>query len=199
MISHQYKCIFIHQRKAGGYSIISDFGFQIREVEWHLYNDGTLSEEWKFRKTIAKGYIVFTVVRNPWDRFISGWKYLNNYRDKTLAEVLQEASNIKGPRDYKHLVRPQLDILMNEKGIFVPDYVLRFENLQEDYNKLSHIIGKKESTLPRLNETSHEHYTAYFDSKTKKTFEALFKKDIDFFGYKFGKDCSNVKFSSKDL
>ncbi len=38
--------------------------------------------------------------------------------------------------DYRHLTRPQLDILIDKNGRFVPDYVIRFENLKEHKMKL---------------------------------------------------------------
>jgi hypothetical protein len=73
MICHDYKCIFIHQRKCAGVSIIHAFGFEPSDPEWYSMNDGVLSPEYE---SAPSGYFQFSVVRNPWDRFISGWKYL---------------------------------------------------------------------------------------------------------------------------
>src|SRR5439155_3241285 len=73
VICHAYNCIFVHQRKCAGISIIRAFGLDPSIPDWHFMNDGALSAEY----TLAPpGYFRFSVVRNPWDRFVSGWKYL---------------------------------------------------------------------------------------------------------------------------
>ncbi len=73
MIDHTYKTIFIHQRKCAGASIITSFGCQPQNEEWGAFNDGVLSSIWSERDP---AYFVFAVVRNPFDRLLSGWKYL---------------------------------------------------------------------------------------------------------------------------
>jgi len=183
MISRAYKCIFIHQRKVAGSSIITSFGITTQEPEWHLFNNGTLSDEWARRDKLAPGYTIFTAVRNPWDRFISGWKYLEKYRNRPLAEVLRDLPT-EG-HDYRHLVRPQLDILVDADGKFVADHVLRFETLAADYARLCERIGKKDATLPVLNTIAHGDYHEYYTPETAAAVGELFKKDIEFFGYRF--------------
>ena len=183
MISHQYRCIFIHQRKTAGYSIISNFGFTDRQPEWHAFNEGTLSKEWLTKDKVAPGYRIFTVIRNPWDRFNSGWKYLKAYRDRPLADVLRDLP--KSGHDFRHLTRPQLDILTDATSRFVPDYVLRFEHLAEDYARFCELIDKPERTLPRLNSTKHGHYSKYYDATTIEMVRDRFRKDVEFFGYDY--------------
>jgi hypothetical protein len=46
---------------------MTSFGLTDAQPEWHLFNNGTLSDEWRRRDEIAPGYRVFTVIRNPWD------------------------------------------------------------------------------------------------------------------------------------
>ena len=185
MISHKYRCIFIHQRKSAGCSIITSFGITPDEPDWHIFNNGTLSEEWRQRHELAGGYTVFTVVRNPWDRFVSGWKYLAALRDRPLLDVLRNLPPPETGHDYRHLTRPQLDILLDEEGKFAPDYVLRFENLAEDYARFCRVIGKKDTQLPRLNVTTHKRYDDYFDEHALDLFSRHFERDIEFLGYDF--------------
>ncbi len=100
LISHEYKCVFVHQRKAGGLSLIDSFGISKDQPGHHLLGDGVLSCGksgcWKDKQRIAPRYHMFTVVRNPWDRFVSAWKYLGAYNNKSLPEVLQIL-----PRNYE--------------------------------------------------------------------------------------------------
>lgn len=59
-------------------------------------------------------YFVFSVVRNPWDRFVSGWKYCPGTRSRTVREVLLDLP--QEGHDYRHLTRPQVDILFDAQG-----------------------------------------------------------------------------------
>jgi hypothetical protein len=43
MISHRYRCIFVHQRKCAGTSIIRAFGLGPEHPDWHVANDGVLA------------------------------------------------------------------------------------------------------------------------------------------------------------
>lgn len=197
MISHKYRCIFIHQRKAAGCSIITSFGLHEKDPDWHRFNEGTLSEEWQRRREIAPDYLVFAVIRNPWDRFVSGWKYLPATRKKPLLKVLKNLPTAATGHDYRHLTRPQLDTLVDERGVFAPDYVLRFENLAEDYAKFCEVIGKQDKSLPRLNTTSHQGYADYFDSASIALFNARFRKDVDFLGYNFSGAMDHANLNGK--
>ena len=182
MISHKYRCIFIHQRKTAGTSIIHSFGYTGRDREWHMFNDGTLSEEWQRKDEIAKDYLVFTVARNPWDRFISGWKCLPYYQDLSLDGVIANLPQEGAP--YRHLTRPQLDILIDAEGNFVPDIVIRFDTLREDFREVCKQIGKP-FHLPRMNSTSHRSLKEYTSQAQIDFVRRHFKKDIDFFSYQF--------------
>lgn len=182
MICHKYKCIFIHQRKAAGTSIIRSFGYTPQDMEWHLFNNGTRGNKWPLKDQIAKDYLIFTAVRNPWERFISGWKYLPAYRDLPLDEVM--ANLPTEGHDYRHLTRPQMDILVDANGRFVPDVVLRQETLEDDYRELCKLLGKP-FDLPVINKTNHDSLSEYKTQAQIDFIRQHFKHDIEFFGYEF--------------
>ncbi|MCI5142064.1 MAG: hypothetical protein D3909_10155 [Candidatus Electrothrix sp. ATG1] len=182
MISHHFKCIFIHQRKNAGSSIISSFGITPEQKEWHIFNDGVLSEnpDWKEKLSFYNDYFVFSVIRNPWDRFISGWKYCESTRNKELIDVINDLP--KTGHDYRHLTRPQIEILLDKDGKLITDYLIRFERLQDDFDIVCDRIGKPRYNLPKKNATQHDHYTSYFrDTDILSRFESHFTKDINFF------------------
>ncbi len=184
MICDRYKCIFIHVRKNAGSSIIRSFGYKPKDREWNLFNEGTLGQEWNLYRERYHDYLVFTVVRNPWDRFVSGWKYLADYKHLSLDEVI--ANLPREGHDYRHLTRPQLDVLVDKEGRFVPDVVLRFETLEHDFKNLCKQLGKP-FDLPKVNTTGHNSLKEFTSQYQIDFIRRHFKKDVDFFSYEFEK------------
>ncbi len=182
MIDHRYRTIFIHQRKCAGISIIRAFGVAPRTVEWNAYNDGVLTLNWEWRD---RSYFVFSVVRNPFDRLISGWKYLKRMRDRTLLDVLRNPP--KSGLDYRHLTRPQVAILRDpNSGHLVAGDLIRFESLQADFDRICDRLGKPKVPLGHDNPSSRTAgYRDYFDTETRKLAEDMFADDLATFGYTF--------------
>lgn len=185
MISHRYRCIFIHQRKNAGSSVITSFGLDPKDPDWHAYNDGFLSPGWEKRGNAIRDYLVFTVIRNPWDRFVSGWKYLDATRNRPLLDVLREFPGNYNPHDYRHLCRPQSDTLVDRSGRLIADFVLRYEHLARDYELLCERIGKTDRKLPHLNSTKHRNYRTLYDDEARELLGRHFSKDIELLGYDF--------------
>lgn len=192
MINHEHKCIFIHVTKNAGTSIILAFGRKWRD-ESHdtaFLNDGVLSEQSKKRWESAmlqyKDYFVFAVIRNPWDRFISGWKYCASTKDKDLDTVLSHLPTFEeNAHDNRHITVPQRQRLY-DGNILIPDFLIRFENLQADFNLVCDKIGKPRVKLAKENSTEHDHYRTYFNTPERRAkFESLFGIDIETFGYTF--------------
>lgn len=180
MLDHTYKCIFIHQRKVAGTAIIQAFGLTPKQPDWHIFNDGTQSPGWDKRPS----YFVFSAVRNPFDRLVSGWQYLRATNKQSLLDVLLDPPADGAP--YRHLTRPQVAILRNPIGQLVTDNLIRFERCQEDFDSICDRIGKPRQQLPRVNVgRRHTDYRCYFDDDTRKLAEAMFRDDLETFGYSF--------------
>jgi len=182
MISHEHKCIFIHQRKCAGVSIIHSFGITSPEnPDWHFMNDGVLSHDYHVR---PPDYHRFTVVRNPWDRFVSGWLYCEDTRHVPLRDLLRNLPLLG--HDYVHLTRLQRDVLYDQVGYLVVEDLVRFESLQADFDRVCDKIRKPRAKLPELNRQSHPPYQTYFASQIDRDlFRRHFQRDLDAFGYDF--------------
>ena len=79
----------------------------------------------------------------------------------------------------------QLDWLIDSNDRVQMDYICRFENLQEDFNKVCDDIGFPKTELPYYNKSNHLHYSTYYDEETKDIVARRFSKDIEYFGYQF--------------
>lgn len=82
---------------------------------------------------------------------------------------------------------PQTEILCDESGNLLVDFVGRHETIQEDLNKLSNILGYEinlgYSQVSR--KTNHTHYKQAYTSRTREIIEKVFQKDLEFFNYSF--------------
>ncbi|MEO5671701.1 MAG: sulfotransferase family 2 domain-containing protein [Ramlibacter sp.] len=124
----------------------------------------------------------FAVVRNPYDRFVSGWKYLHSTREMSLDHLL---SNLpaQGP-DHVHLTMRQWDFL-NIDGQFPDIHLLRFEELQNGLDELCDLLGIEKRKLEVLNKTPGErlHYMDYFSQQHRATVADRYRLDFETFGY----------------
>lgn len=164
------------------------------------------------RNEIKEGddFFKFAFVRNPWSRILSCYKNrisddpnLNHgiYEDgvfkpwkqmygpkfwagMSFKEFVNEVFLISGEFAESHF-RSQHTFLTDSKGELLPDFIGKFENLQEDFNIVCKEIGIKAVTLPRLMNSDHKHYSKYYDEETKILIGRRYKKDIELFGYEF--------------
>lgn len=143
-------------------------------------NDGVLSPEYI---SAPAGYFRFSVIRNPWDRFVSGWKYCTTTRQRSLHDVLTNMPS-EG-HDYRHVTRPQHAILYDDNGRLVVDYIIRFESLQRDFDQVCDIIGKPRRILAHDNRGTRTHYSDYFDENSRRIFPRHFGKDVELFQYDY--------------
>jgi hypothetical protein len=159
-------------------------------------DDGVRTEqsqkEWFEARQKYPDYFTFACVRNPWDRFVSGCKHVYGVSFTSAEDVLMNMpapytnpSGLLVENEYLHVAVPQYQYLYHD-GKCVVDFLMRFENLQPDFDAVCDKIGKPRMVLPHVNKTEHEHYSTYFKSvKALAIFDALFCIDIDTFRYIF--------------
>lgn len=176
------KATFIHIPKTGGSSI----------TKWYLKNILSVVEFEKYEYILPEHIfsseieniapITFTIVRNPWDRLVSMYTFLQQnmslLQECTFKDfVLYEIKNISFGNH--KLTTPQIRWI--EPGV---THLLRFENLEEDFKIIQDIFQCYEP-LPVHNQTHHDHYRNYYNDETRQVVAEIFKEDIEAFGYEF--------------
>lgn len=151
----------------------------------------------------------FAMIRNPWDRFVSGWydKISQEKQGKrkkagqrggvkltdNQVESFQDIENFArfvathDPRTLNIHFRPQ-SLLIDLNAV---DYIGRFENFEKEVRLIADELGfAKPDEIPRKNNSGQRKpYQYYISDVTKQMITDYYRKDIQLFGYKFDEDC----------
>jgi len=138
----------------------------------------------------------FSFVRNPWDRLVSLYFYFKKYsynginRFETFDIFINYIYNNKissiGGYNVKGFSQcnPQTDwILLNNKKI--TNFIGKFENLDNDYDKLCKILNLSKLKLLHSNRSNHLNYKNYYNDYLKNIVKKIYLKDIEMFKYTF--------------
>jgi hypothetical protein len=182
--------IYIHINKTGGTSISKAIGIRYKN---HLTVKEVISIVGK--EEFDKAFI-FTVVRNPWDKVVSHYKYRvktnqtnmadNHITFKDWVKLTYGKEKDSFYYDKPKMFAPQSEWLMNNDEFLQVNEVIRFESLSDDFKRISDILKIKKK-LPHLNATMKDSYTKYYDAETMEIVRDWFKDDIVNFNYEFGK------------
>lgn len=199
MINHKHKFIFLHVPKTGGTSIENMFNKnyhsnqQHHSLAWHKNRHSKIYEE----------YFKFSIIRNPYDKVISEYlwhkndplkQFKNKFKGLSLADFLGLFFSIDKTffEDKKwsgwfpmHFETHRIPQTLFLDPISDLDFVIRFENLHEDFNKICDKTGIPKQQLPHKNKAKRKHYTEYYDDETREIVAQKYAKDIEYFGYKF--------------
>jgi hypothetical protein len=120
----------------------------------------------------------FCVVRNPWERLVSMYHY-SLQKDSFMLANVDSFEDWILYTDWGACKRPQMEWAKH------CDYVLRFENLNEDF-KVIQDFYHCHAPLPHKNASSHGDYRGYYTSQEMIDLVA-YKHEIDIkkFGYEF--------------
>lgn len=128
----------------------------------------------------------FSVSRNPYDRFVSSWKYLkptNNLEFSLMRNFDYTKLNI---HDHYHIHAPQTMNLI-DNGNYISDYTVKFENLNNDFNELLDILKiPKVSNLLKTRQTDRKEYDYYYENNNhmKEYVYNTFENDFIYLNYK---------------
>lgn len=217
MISLQYNFLFIHVPKTGGnsiQSILADYSedqltatkehqdgverFKIQNKTYNLKKHSKLSRYKKLLDAdLYQQLFKFATIRNPWDKMISHYFSPHRGTDKwDREEFVLLVNNAATLQDYVTLpsFRDRL-----EKHFGLParprpldrdiDCLIRFENLNDDFNKACKKIGLPDvPALPVRNRSTRKHYSRYYDDELRDIVGKKFMNEIEYGDYEFSND-----------
>lgn len=148
---------------------------------------------------IYDNFYKFAFVRNPWDWQVSMYHFIL----KDPAHVRHGiVSSMSGFEEYLEWViatrnpyprgasKLQWDVLSDDQGNIITDFVGRYETLAQDFAHVCRVIGINAS-LPKINTTTHRDYRSYYNERTKNMVAEHFKEDIELFAYTFDRTDPN--------
>lgn len=213
MISHKYKCIFIHIPKCAGSSIFRFLNPNI-VLDWKVPNYDVLfgwcpKRKLHLQHATAKQlletelinekqwatYFKFSIVRNPWDRALSDYYWIQkdrkikgSFKDFILKrDVFEKFLTDDNSMHYRgdHLL--QQSDFFDVEGQYALDYVGRFENLQKDIETMSKIIGvdSEFKQHEKKSNKAYRHYSIFYTNSNKQLIQNVYNEDIERFEYSF--------------
>lgn len=202
-ISHQYKFIFIHIPKTAGTTICSSWeGSILKKI---CKDTGVLGGTHKTIREVlnmypeSKNYFRFTVVRNPYDRFVSKFYFKQmkkrqnfdlDWSDKESEGLLPQmfwiTDSMRTEPDKANRNKPYYRPELHYDKILV-NRILRYENLEKELRELLielNIPDMGTAVFPHFRQTRAEFsYHQYFDEKMKSLCKYLYREDLDRLGY----------------
>lgn len=189
MINHRLKCIFVQVPKTASTSIRSIVGIpkkphlNIIQLENQFDLENTNSDR------LFGSYFKFGFVRNPWDRAVSLYERKEvGGKSQTMSfeEFVKWIENSSDTCIHPVRHKNQIDWFKDRAGDIAVDCIGKFENLENDWEHISSIIGVT-NKLPNKNRNPDrkKHYSEYYTAETRDTIGEKFLIDIEYFNYSF--------------
>jgi len=187
------KWVFCRNARTGTTSICEG-PLKSRSVRYRANPDlwNTVWETLVVPKLSDDAMIVFTFVRNPWDRICSAF---HQCRDRARTEAnkidrawefldwVKEVLAIDGPSVNRHFAEQYDTAVFDGKRIGL---IGRYETIVEHWK----IIGEQINCplwIPRLNASEHGSYIDHYDDESRRIVGELYRREIETLGYEFGK------------
>lgn len=200
---------FIRPPKVAGTSISETLGLKVferpeeikKKLGWvdfsHMHVPSLKKAGW-----LPADYdpFAFSFVRNPYDRAVSLYFYMKNYKmiRPNGTRVYRLEANIKTFLDFCRLLEKRefypVGVYNNKKrSIFNPqwewlkdielDFLGRYETLQEDFDRLCDKLEIEQKELPIIRATEHEPYDTYYCKESRRIIRDVYKDDFKNLAY----------------
>ena len=128
----------------------------------------------------------FAFVRNPWDRLVSRYHFLQRSKERSDYHRIQKLKTFADYLDWE-IARGkfyQATHVCDADGQLIVDFIGYYERLNEDFGKVASRLGVN-VTLPKANTSKHEDYRSYYTPALRERVAEHYRRDIELFGYEF--------------
>jgi hypothetical protein len=194
-ISNKHKFKFIHIPKTGGSSVEVVFDLQHDENLWvprftHKIQECNFAPQHFTHALInhfkpnCKDYFSFAIVRNPYDRIISEYFYINkSFEGKPISNFNEDQFNIWLDTN---LIKFDIDHKLPQTLFLdVPvDMILKLENINKDWEKLNERLGVNIKLIhDNKSSINKKDIVDSLSKKTKQKIYKIFKDDFEKLNY----------------
>lgn len=211
LISYRARFLFVHIQKTAGTSLRQALHAAIPDLQGFLgTHDRALQAKRHLGEEAYSGYFTAAFVRNPWERLVAWYAMIAQWREH--HPLWRESWKLPQPRLWRYVLENsssfeefvlrctaevddfdgrksfcwnQLDYLVDERGRRIVEFIGRYEHFHSDAQRLFDRLGLRDVALPRLNVSSHHHYSAYYSDELADVVRQRYQRDLAAFGYEF--------------
>jgi len=176
----------VHVPKNGGVTM---------EIEFKLVDNRDSHSHYEVLAAKYPDYQFHAIVRNPYDRFISAYYFLElfdrrnpnkarygKWKDRGLLGSIKFLVS-KPTERVTAVLRPQHFFVCDDKGDICCN-IYKYENFYDTYLKFCNILDvTPKDYLFRHNEGEHDFYRDYYNKELQELVYEYYKKDFELFNY----------------
>lgn len=148
----------------------------------------------KLPEDVFQKFYKFGCIRNPWDRMIS-WYFSPNrgVTEWSRKDFVRLVKSVPRANNYFLDLRPLERVLYKLNLSFHSsrpldsdvDFLMRFENLNEDFREICRVLDIPFKNLPKVNQSKRKHFSAYYDDELIELVGEKFSDEIKYGEYEF--------------
>ena len=167
--------------------------FELRNDRYGTHKHSTLSDYQRVvEPEVFRDLFKFAVLRNPWDRMVSFYfsphRQVTDFDRDRFLNFITRAAAVRSyicTRSIKSRIMERLHLGGAKPLGTQLDYLIKFEQLEQDVSMVCEILKIPFGNLPQYNASKSKHYSVYYDEETRNLVASMFEDEIRAGAYLF--------------